>query len=220
MIKILIAEDQEIIRESFKIILGRNEKFELIDTVSDGNMVLESIGKKRPDVILMDVRMPKMDGVQCTKYIKENYPEIKVIILTTFDDEEFIYDAFKYGADGYLLKSLTKKELEKAITKVYNGDYVINSPEVMNKVVNMFSRFAKSDFTHSMNVKNIESITDTEWKIIYRIKCGESNKEISLNMNLSKGTIRNYLSSILNKLELRDRTQLAIWAVQSNVREQ
>lgn len=104
MIKVLIADDQELIRSSIQIILEANPKFKVTATVADGEEVLDAIKKERPDVILMDVRMPKMDGTVCTKYVKSKYPEIKVIILTTFDDDDFIFSALKYGASGYLLK--------------------------------------------------------------------------------------------------------------------
>lgn len=104
MIKILIADDQQLIRDSIKIILESNKDFSVTDTVGNGKEVLASIEKNKPDIILMDVRMPIMDGTVCTKYVKEKYPDIKVIILTTFDDDDFIFSALKYGASGYLLK--------------------------------------------------------------------------------------------------------------------
>ena len=115
MIKILIADDQELIRQSLQIVLNTKEDMEVIDTASNGQEVIQSIRKETPDVILMDIRMPKMDGVQCTKIIKENYPEIKIIILTTFDDDEFVYNALKFGASGYLLKGVSMEELCRLI---------------------------------------------------------------------------------------------------------
>ena len=104
MIKVLIADDQELIRQSLQIVLESKDDIGVTDAVANGQEVIQSIRKEKPDVILMDIRMPKMDGVQCTKIIKENYPQIKIIILTTFDDDEFVYSALKYGASGYLLK--------------------------------------------------------------------------------------------------------------------
>ena len=101
-IKIVIADDQELIRDSLKIVLSANPDMEVIDTVADGREVICSVRKEKPDVILMDVRMPGMDGVSCSQIIKENYPQIKLIILTTFDDDEYVYNALKYGASGYL----------------------------------------------------------------------------------------------------------------------
>ena len=109
MIKVLIADDQELIRQSLQIVLNTKEGITVTDTVGNGQEVIQSIRKNAPDVILMDIRMPKMDGVQCTKIIKENHPEIKIIILTTFDDDEFVYNALKFGASGYLLKGVSKE---------------------------------------------------------------------------------------------------------------
>lgn len=111
MTKILIADDQQLIRESLKIILDTDKDFDVIDVVGNGKDALESIEANKPDVVLMDVRMPQMDGVECTRIIKQKYPEISVIILTTFDDDEYIYDAIKNGASGYLLKGCSFDEL-------------------------------------------------------------------------------------------------------------
>lgn len=216
MIKVLIADDQELIRESLKIVLQTKENIEVTDAVENGQEVIKSIRKKLPDVILMDVRMPKMDGVQCTKIIKENYPAIKIIILTTFDDDEYVYNALKYGASGYLLKGISMEELVKAIATVYSGKAMIN-PDIATKVVELFSKMAQADFSIQVDEKASDSLTKTEIKIIEQVEYGYSNKEIADRLSLSEGTVRNYLSTILNKLELRDRTQLAIWAVQTGV---
>ena len=106
-IKIMIADDQELIRESLKIVLSANPDMEVIDTVANGREVIRSVRKEKPDVILMDIRMPEMNGVLCTQIIKENYPQIKIIILTTFDDDEYVYNALKFGASGYILKGIS-----------------------------------------------------------------------------------------------------------------
>ena len=199
MIKVMIADDQELIRQSLQIVLEMKEGIEVTATAKDGREVIQEVRKDKPDVILMDVRMPEMDGVQCTQIIKEQYPDVKIIILTTFDDDEYVYNALKHGASGYLLKGISMDELEKAINTVHSGGAMIN-PEVATKVVDFFSE---------------EEITDAEWEIIKLVGRGMSNKEISTELSLSEGTVRNYLSTILSKLDLRDRTQLAIWEVQS-----
>lgn len=213
MIKVLIADDQELIRQSLQIVLESKDYICVTDAVANGQEVIQSIRKEKPDVILMDIRMPKMDGVQCTKIIKENYPQIKIIILTTFDDDEFVYSALKYGASGYLLKGVSMEELVKAIEVVYSGRAMIN-PDIATKVLRLFSELARSDYTISIQESQVEDLTKTEWKIIEEVGNGASNKEISETLALSEGTVRNYLSTILNKLDLRDRTQLAIWVVQ------
>lgn len=218
MIKVLVADDQELIRESLQIVINSKPGLTVTDVAANGQEVIKCVRRERPDVILMDVRMPKMDGVQCTKIIKENYPEIKIIILTTFDDDEFVFNALKYGASGYLLKGVSMDELVVAINTVYSGKAMIN-PDIATKVLRLFSQMAQSNFAIQVSGKEVEKLTKTEWKIIAQVEKGASNKEIADLLKLSEGTVRNYLSSILNKLDLRDRTQLAIWAVQSHTGE-
>lgn len=215
MIKVLIADDQELIRESLQIVINSKPGLEVTDVAADGQEVIRCVRQKKPDVILMDVRMPKIDGVQCTKIIKENYPEIKIIILTTFDDDEYVFNALKYGASGYLLKGVSMDELTSAIHTVHSGKAMIN-PDVATKVLRLFSQMAQSNYAVQVGDREVEKLTKTEWKVIAQVEKGAANKEIADALKLSEGTVRNYLSSILNKLELRDRTQLAIWAVQTH----
>ena len=212
MIKVMIVDDQELIRESLKIILSSKNDIKITSLASDGQDVLNKLEIDKPDVILMDIRMPIMDGVSCTRIIKEKYPEIKIIVLTTFDDDEYIYDAIKYGADGYLLKGVSLDELYNAINNVYNGGGSIH-PNIASKAMKMFSNMAKNELENDINIKEIENISKNEWKIIDQIGKGLSNKEIAYELSFSEGTVRNYLSIILDKLQLRDRTHLAIWAV-------
>lgn len=214
MIKVMIADDQELIRQSLEIVLSAHEDINVVSTACDGFEVLEKVKENKPDVILMDIRMPKMDGVYCTKMIKEQYPQIKMIILTTFDDDEFVFSALKYGASGYLLKGVSMEELYKSIRTVVNGGAMIN-PDIATKVFKLFSQMAISNYAIQVDRKNVDSISKAEWKVIQQVGYGFSNKEIAKNLFLSEGTVRNYLSVILSKLELRDRTQLAIWAVQT-----
>lgn len=214
MIKILIADDQELIRQSLQIILNNEADFEVTDAVANGLEVVRSVRKNRPDIILMDIRMPEMDGVVCTQIIKENYPDIKIIIVTTFDDDEYVFNALKYGASGYMLKGASMKELSDAIRKVYLGNAMING-DIASKVVKLFSKMAQSNLTIQVDELQSNSLKENEWQIIVQVGSGLSNKEIATKLNLSEGTVRNSLSIILSKLGLRDRTQLAIWAVQT-----
>lgn len=216
MIKIMIAEDQELIRESLKIVLGSMEDMEVIGTAGNGKELLELAKRRSPDVILMDIRMPVMDGVEATRLIKEYNEGIQVIVLTTFDDDEYVFGALKYGASGYLLKGISMVELGNAIRTVVAGKAMIN-PDIASKVLKLFNQMAQSNYAVQVESCLVDDLTDTEWRVIQKIACGMSNKEIASALNLSEGTVRNYLSSILSKLELRDRTQLAIWAVQSGV---
>ena len=214
MIKVLIADDQELIRESLKIVLNTHEDLQVIDTVEDGFGVLDSLKQNIPDVILMDIRMPRMDGVYCTKMVKEAYPDVKIIILTTFDDDDFVFSALKFGASGYLLKGVSMDGLYQAILTVVSGGAMIN-PDIATKVFRLFSKMANTNYAINVNDDNVRELNKPEWKVIQQVGFGLSNKEIAQKLFLSEGTVRNYLSSILSKLELRDRTQLAIWAVQT-----
>lgn len=216
MVKVLIADDQELIRQSLKIVLGADSEIEITDSVGDGTDVLKSLEKNVPDVILMDVRMPKMDGTVCTKEVKKKYPDVKIIILTTFDDDDFIYSALKYGASGYILKGISMEGLKQAIMTVHRGGSMIN-PDIATKVVRLFSQMAQSDFAIEVDEKGSDELTKSEKIIIQRVGQGLSNKEIAGKLCLSEGTVRNNISRILSKLGLRDRTQLAIWAVQTGI---
>lgn len=178
MIKVLIADDQELIRQSLSIILGLKEEISVVGGVGDGTEVLEFIAKEKPDIILMDIRMPTMDGVECTKIVKEKYPEIKIIVLTTFDDDKYVFSALKYGASGYLLKGISVDELEKAIHVVYGGGAMIN-PEIASKVVELFSEMAQQNYDVMIEAENVEKINDMEWDIIKDVGHGMSNKEIA-----------------------------------------
>lgn len=214
MINVLIADDQELIRESLKIVLSTHEDIKVIDVASDGYEVLQVLEREIVDIILMDIRMPGMDGVYCTKMVKEKFPHTKVIILTTFDDDDFVFSALKYGASGYLLKGVGMDDLYKSICTVYSGGAMIN-PDIATKVFSMFSKMSQDNLSIQVDESSLNDISKPEWKVIQQVGFGLSNKEIAQKLYLSEGTVRNYLSSILSKLCLRDRTQLAIWAVQT-----
>ena len=216
MIKILIADDQELIRESLKIVLDMNKDMEVIGLADNGHKVLDLLKKNVPDIILMDIRMPELDGVLCTKAVKEKYSNVKIIILTTFDDDEYVYYALKYGASGYLLKGCSVQELTAAIHKVMSGSSILN-PNVINKVVKLFNQLAQTNIAMEVDEKDVKELSKTERNIAHFVGHGLSNKEISEKLSLSEGTVRNGLSSALSKLHLRDRTQLAIWAVQTGL---
>ena len=219
MIKVMIADDQELIRDSLKIVLEQNGDMQVSALASDGQECLDLIEQDRPDVILMDVRMPEVDGVQATRIIEEKYPEVSIIILTTFDDDEYVFNALKYGASGYMLKGVSVSELSSAIRTVASGGAMIN-PEVVTKVVKLFSQMAKKGGASASTVETLggaELFSRTERNIALLVGHGLSNKEIADQLSLSEGTVRNGLSSVLSKLGLRDRTQLAIWAVQTGL---
>ncbi len=216
MIKVLIVDDQELFRDSLSIILKSAEEIEVTAAVAGVDDALASIEEIKPEAVLMDIRMPGRDGVEGTRLIKDRYPEIKVIVLTTFDDDEYVYGALKYGASGYLLKGCSKSELVEAIRIALGGGAMIN-PEIATKVIRQFSEMARRFDIIQVSDDLAEQLNDSEIKIIQAVGHGLSNREISTTLYLSEGTVRNYISSILMKLELRDRTQLAIWAVQKGM---
>ena len=182
----------------------------------NGREVISMVQKNRPDVILMDIRMPEMDGVQCTRVLKEYDPTLRIVVLTTFDDDRYVFNALKYGACGYLLKGVSMEELVAAVRTAAGGGSII-APTVAAKVLRQFARMAQSDLRVEVDDEQVAQLGRTEWKIIGQVGCGLSNKEIAAKLNLSEGTVRNYLSTALGKLGLRDRTQLAIWSVQTGV---
>jgi DNA-binding NarL/FixJ family response regulator len=218
LIEVLVADDQQLIAQSLKIVLESRENLTVIGTASNGEEVLEILKSHHPDVILMDIRMPLMDGVECTRIVKEKYPNVKIIILTTFDDDDYVFNALKYGASGYLLKGVDMEQLCKAIETVSSGQAMIN-PDIASTVVRLFSQMAKSKSSITVNETNVKTLTQGEWRVVEEIKTGASNREIADALCLSEGTVRNHLTNILDKLGLRDRTQLAIWAVQRSIME-
>ena len=214
MIRVLIVDDQEMIRQSLTVILNVSAGIEVVDTADSGSEAMEKVAALKPDVVLMDIRMPGMDGVEATRLIKERYPDIKVIVLTTFDDDEYVFGALKYGASGYLLKGSGVSELSEAIRIACSGGAMIN-PDIASKVISQFSHMAKGSMQTQVDEKATADITKSEWQVIRTVGQGMSNKEIAAELHLSEGTVRNSISSVLLKLNLRDRTQLAIWAVQT-----
>lgn len=235
MLRVMIADDQELIRESLQIVLDMNEDMQVVGVAQNGVELLELLEGQSADVILMDVRMPKLDGVQATKLVKEKYPDTKVIILTTFDDEEYVLNGLKYGASGYLLKGISVPKLSAAIRKVAEGEAMLNT-DIVTKVVKLFSRLtaeeqlkrswqveantAQEEFAIEADACGAKELTKTERNIVRLVGHGMSNQEIADRLNFSAGTVRNSLSIALSKLSLRDRTQMAIWAVQTGMAQE
>lgn len=209
-IKILIVDDEKLIREGLKIMLSTFDDIEVVDTAENGYKALEVCKNKDIDVVLMDIRMKDCDGVMGTRLIKEQFTKIKVIILTTFKDKEYIQDALKYGAFGYLLKDSSHQVIYEGIKTAYMGNMVVH-PDVANEIL--------SNNNHSLNDKEIKryDFLDKELQIIKYIAEGLTNKEISEKLYLSEGTIKNNITNILAKLNLRDRTQIAIFAFKNRI---
>lgn len=218
MIKILIVEDQELIRQSLEIILSSQPGLSVIGLAGNGNEAVEMAGALSPDVILLDIRMPGMDGVSACRIIKEKYPGIKIIVLTTFDDDEYVFDAIKYGANGYLLKGTSVDELANAIRTVYNNGTLLN-PAIASKLVGFFSKIAKGDIPIPRQEPSLTELNQRENDIVKQVCKGYSNKEIAHTLFLSEGTVRNSISTILAKLNLRNRTQLILYCLRRDMGE-
>lgn len=215
MIKVLIADDQSILKEGLKMILGMEEDIDICGLASDGEEAYNICKWNIPDVVLMDIKMPNMNGVEATKKIKEDFPKTKVIMLTTFNDDEFIYDALKYGASGYLLKDASPQKIAEAIRTVYDGGALIQ-PDIATKVIDRFSKMASGNEISKID-ERVGLLTDREKDICRLLGEGKNNKEIAKELFLSDGTVKNHITNILNKLNLRDRTQLAIFSVRNNL---
>ncbi|WP_350344804.1 response regulator transcription factor [Proteinivorax tanatarense] len=203
-LKVLIVDDDGLIRDSLKMILDLEEDIEVIATAKNGKESIDLALKLCPDVILMDIRMPEMDGVEATKVIKDKYQHAKILILTTFKEQSYIAKAIKSGANGYILKSQRSEDIVDAVRSIYKGGNSILDSDVIDNLKGMLKE-EKSDFTLDQNLSH------REIEILELVAEGLSNKEIADILHLSPGTVRNYITSLLDKLSLRDRTQLAIY---------
>ncbi len=210
-IKVMIVDDQPIIRDGLKMILDMYEDIEVVGVATNGSDAISICKEKEIDVILMDIRMPDMDGVEATKRIKAKHEKIKIIILTTFDDDEYIFEALKQGASSYLLKDMNSDEIVSAIRVVKQGGSVM-PPKVTAKVVNKFAKISSSTEQSAY-----EHLTEREMEIIKHIAAGMSNKEIAKALYLSQGTVKNHITNILSKLNMRDRTQVALYAIENKI---
>jgi DNA-binding NarL/FixJ family response regulator len=215
MIKLLLVDDQDILVEGLKLILGMEEDIEISGTANNGKKAYEFCKWNMPDIVLMDIQMPELNGVEVTKMIHRDFPKIKVIVLTTFNDDEYIYDALKNGASGYLLKDTSPSEIARAVRTVYKGGALIQS-EVAVKVIDKFSELAKGKREKSIDPR-AELLTDREKDICRLIGEGKNNKEIADELFLSQGTVKNHITRVLIKLDLRDRTQLAVFTIKNDL---
>ena len=183
MTRILIVDDQELFRDSLSIIMKSSDEIEVTGAVASVDEALASIRETMPDAVLMDIRMPGKDGVEGTRLIKNRYPNVKVIVLTTFDDDEYVYGALKYGASGYLLKGCSKAELMEAIHLALSGGAMIN-PEIATKVIRQFSEMARREDIIQVSDELADQLNESEIKIIQVVGRGLSNREISATLYL------------------------------------
>lgn len=209
MIRVLLADDDSFIRESLKLLLGADPQIEVTGAAGDGQEALRLLEEGTgADVVLMDIRMPGCDGVEGTRLIKRAFPEVRVLMLTTFDDDEYIIEAIRGGASGYLLKNIPPDRIIQGIKTVYEGSMLIH-PDIAHKL----AAFVQPPPAESDPEAELErrGLTKAECRIVAAIAEGRSNKEIATELFFSEGTVKNYITDILGKLELRDRTQIAIF---------
>ncbi|MEH2167833.1 MAG: response regulator transcription factor [Nostoc sp.] len=209
MIKVLLVDDQSLIRQGLRALLELEPDLEIVGEAENGEQAINFVAQFQPDVILLDIRMPIMDGVAATQEIQKRFAKTKILVLTTFDDDEYVSAALKNGAMGYLLKDTPSEELAVAIRAVHKG-YTHLGPGIVKKLLTKFSHVAS---TQSPPVpSSLTELTPREKEVLRLIATGASNREIAQELYISEGTVKNHVTNILNRLNLRDRTQAAIWA--------
>ena len=206
--KVIICDDQAVVRDGLEMLLELEPDIEVIGTAEDGAVAIEKVARTPPDLVLMDIKMPIMDGIEATRYIRTNFPEVKVLILTTYDDDKWVFDAIQAGASGYLLKDTPRNEVINAIKGTVAGKAYVD-PSVAGKVLSQ-----ASSHQTSMETSITSDLTNREIEVLHLLAKGLNNKDISTYLFLSEGTVRNHVSAILAKLGVTDRTQAAVIAIQ------
>jgi len=209
MIKVLLVDDQSLIRQGLRALLELEPDLEIVGEAENGEQAINLVAQFQPDVVLLDIRMPIMDGVAATREIQKRFAKTKILVLTTFDDDEYVSAALQNGAMGYLLKDTPSEELAVAIRAVHKG-YTQLGPGIVKKLLTQFSHAVP---TQSPPVpSSLAELTPREKEVLQLIATGASNREIAHQLYISEGTVKNHVTNILNRLNLRDRTQAAIWA--------
>jgi len=209
-IRVLLADDQALFREGLDTLLSIHKDIVVVGQASNGQEAVDLALKLRPDVILMDMQMPILNGIGATRRLKQSQPDCRVIMLTTFNDNETIFDALRAGAVGYLLKDVGSAQLADSIRRTAHGDSILD-PSVAAKVVQEFSRVSSLVGGTSSEVLP-EPLSEREIELLRLIASGSSNKEIAEALFITEGTVKNHITHILGKLSVRDRTQAAIKA--------
>ncbi len=208
-IKLMLVDDQALFREGLSILLSVQPDIQVVGEASNGQEALELAAKLHPDVVLMDLRMPVLDGVAATRSLHQTLPECRVIVLTTFDDDEYVFEGLRAGAVGYLLKDVPSAKLFEAIRAAARGETFLQ-PSVAAKVVAEFTRLSTVHPTPHQTLE--EALSERELEILRLVSNGSSNREIATSLYITEGTVKNHLTNILSKLGVRDRTQAALKA--------
>ncbi len=205
--KILICDDQALIRDSLEMLLRLEKDIEVVGLAQDGAEAVDLVAQHQPDLVLMDLKMPGMNGIEATRQIRTRFPETAVLVLTTFDDDEWVFDALRAGAAGYLLKDTPRAEVVRAVRGTVTGKTYVD-PAVAGKLVTHVA----SQQTQPASLIT-DQLTAREVDVLRLLAQGLSNAEIAARIYLSEGTVRNHISSILSKLDVADRTQAAVIAI-------
>jgi DNA-binding NarL/FixJ family response regulator len=211
MIRVLICDDQAVVCEGLQAILSTSPGIQVVGIANDGEQAVELVAREQPDVVLMDLKMPVMNGIQATRAIRAQFPDVRIIVLTTYDFDEWVFDAIHSGASGYLLKDTPRDRLIEAIHGTTAGKTFVD-PQVAGK---LFERISRGAVPPDMQVLN--SLSEREVEVLKLLSQGLSNPEIASRLYLSEGTVRNYVSSILTKLDVSDRTQAALLALRAGL---
>ena len=213
-IRILLVDDQPLFREELRTLLSVHPDFEVVGEAANGEEAIRLVRLLLPSVVLMDLQMPVLDGVAATRRLHEEQPDCRVIVLTTFDDDEMVFDGLRAGAVGYLLKDAPSEKLAEAIRVAARGETFLQ-PSVAAKVVAEFARLTKKAVVTPTSL--VDPLSERELEILRLIAQGASNREIAGTLFLAEGTVKNHVTNILGKLEVRDRTQAALKAKESSL---
>ena len=211
-IRVLVVDDQELVRAGFIMILNTQDDIDVVGEAPNGSDAVEAVERLRPDVVLMDIRMPVMDGLEATRILKARNIHLRVLILTTFDPDEYVYNALKAGASGFVLKDIPPNELLTAVRVVARGEGLL-APSITQRLI---AQFAKSPSPPEAS-KELERLTDREAEVLRLIAKGLSNSEIAQELYLSPTTIKSHVAGVLAKLEIRDRVQAVVFAYENGV---
>ncbi|CAL9298379.1 response regulator [Streptomyces pseudogriseolus] len=214
MIRVLIADDQQMVRQGFTVLLNTQPDIEVVGQAVNGLEAVEQVGELAPDVVLMDIRMPELGGIEATARITAATPQVRVLVLTTFDLDEYVYEALRAGASGFLLKDASAEQLAEAVRVVAAGDALL-APGVTRRLIAEFSRLDPRPRTPLR--RRVGDLTERETEVLSLIAQGLSNAEIAVRLVVAEQTVKTHVGRILVKLGLRDRTQAAVFAYESGL---